>query len=1032
MMKRLSLAFVLFLFLAACSNREKMALVVPDPQSDAAQKAALVPKNRNVHIQTLDSLFFAEKLLQYKTVWIHVPQKDAWEKSAKQIDFSFLRQWYEQGGRLLLSGFACKIPAISGIESTAPEARPIEVETEGMGTKYGFQGFRGHPVFAGLFGGVQVLHTSSSFRDWRIAYFDSLWPEQGKVIAIEKQHFFYQHDTKSIWEYQNRQRGHILCISGFLHFDRENLQKPHAIRLVNNSLHYLRGNTFDIQPTYWVAHDNKPLPFEPESFSCKPQSVDPQRLEKTGLSLSRTTAKKTYCEAAGRRILVMGKEKGGLNETWVHPFRLFKGFRLGLLMYGNILWLDDLPSSFVNRPESFTRTYRLSGGILKETVFADQTEPAGYVLIENISDQAIDLVLQSEFDQRLMWPYKQNVLGPVRYGYDKSSHTVHISNRSESVYCMMGATDAPKHNIVGPYQQLRFQDGKLTADPVEQNSVLFGALYTLGAQDNMRILFSGSDQGREEAVHAYRTVAGKGIERYNKVVSYYNRFLNQKTVLISPDTVFNKSYLWKLVAIDRFFVNTPPYGRAMVAGMGTTERGWGGGHRISGRPGYAWYFGRDAVWSCFAVDNYGDFESVKKQLYFFAEFQDLTGKIFHELSTSGGLHYDAADATPLYIMLAAHYLRSSGDVNTIRELWPSLSKAMDYLYSTDTDGDGLIENTRVGHGWIEGGKLYGAHTTFYLAGLWCQTLKDAAYMGNAIGKTDRVDAFLRQAKAVQDKLNRDFYIESKDFFSLGLWPDGSLHTEKTIVPSVPMIFGLLDSSKTKTMLDEWGSNRFSTDWGVRIVSTESPLFNPRGYHYGSIWPLFSGWTALAEYRYGRPRQGFRHIMNTMNIFDDWGLGYTEEVLHGLVYRPTGVCSHQCWSETNAVHPLVTGMLGFEPNALENSAFLFPRVPLQWDSLQVKNLRLGNSYFDLKMNRDEKITWKIKLVKGEPVHIVLRGRNNSDWPLVDIETLSAAANVEKDRVSFLLQSEESVDFIYKTMPDEKISIPDPEPGQVSQK
>jgi len=48
---------------------------------------------------------------------------------------------------------------------------------------------------------------------------------------------------------------------------------------------------------------------------------------------------------------------------------------------------------------------------------------------------------------------------------------------------------------------------------------------------------------------------------------------------------------------------------------------------------------------------------------------------------------------------------------------------MDFLYATDTDGDRLIENTNVGHGWVEGGKLWGAHTTLYLAALWSQTLQ---------------------------------------------------------------------------------------------------------------------------------------------------------------------------------------------------------------------------------------------------------------------------------------------------------------------
>ena len=94
---------------------------------------------------------------------------------------------------------------------------------------------------------------------------------------------------------------------------------------------------------------------------------------------------------------------------------------------------------------------------------------------------------------------------------------------------------------------------------------------------------------------------------------------------------------------------------------------------------------------------------MRKQLELYQKFQDHTGKIYHELMTSGVVHFDASDSTPLYVILAGHYARASGDVAFVRKSWPSLKRAMDFMYSTDTDGDGLIENTDVGHGWMEPG-----------------------------------------------------------------------------------------------------------------------------------------------------------------------------------------------------------------------------------------------------------------------------------------------------------------------------------------
>ena len=49
----------------------------------------------------------------------------------------------------------------------------------------------------------------------------------------------------------------------------------------------------------------------------------------------------------------------------------------------------------------------------------------------------------------------------------------------------------------------------------------------------------------------------------------------------------------------------------------------------------------------FALLHTGDFEKVRSMLYTFIRFQDLNGKIFHELATSGVVHFDASDATSL-------------------------------------------------------------------------------------------------------------------------------------------------------------------------------------------------------------------------------------------------------------------------------------------------------------------------------------------------------------------------------------------------
>ena len=57
-----------------------------------------------------------------------------------------------------------------------------------------------------------------------------------------------------------------------------------------------------------------------------------------------------------------------------------------------------------------------------------------------------------------------------------------------------------------------------------------------------------------------------------------------------------------------------------------------------------------------------------------------------------GLDYGAVDSTPLFVMLAGMYFERTGDLATIREIWPNLQAALRWIDDYgDRDGDGFVE-----------------------------------------------------------------------------------------------------------------------------------------------------------------------------------------------------------------------------------------------------------------------------------------------------------------------------------------------------
>ena len=113
----------------------------------------------------------------------------------------------------------------------------------------------------------------------------------------------------------------------------------------------------------------------------------------------------------------------------------------------------------------------------------------------------------------------------------------------------------------------------------------------------------------------------------------------------------------------------------------------------------------------------------------------------------------------------------------------------------------------------------------------------------------------------------------------------------------------------------WASHDFATDWGLRDVAESDPLFDPISYHQGSVWPLFTGWAAVAQYRAGHPLSGYAHLMQNADLTTMQDLGAVTELLSGAFFQPFGrSTSHQLWSSAMVVIPALRGLFGIDVDA----------------------------------------------------------------------------------------------------------------------
>ncbi|HEY7698612.1 MAG TPA: hypothetical protein VIE88_09360, partial [Vicinamibacteria bacterium] len=145
-------------------------------------------------------------------------------------------------------------------------------------------------------------------------------------------------------------------------------------------------------------------------------------------------------------------------------------------------------------------------------------------------------------------------------------------------------------------------------------------------------------------------------------------------------------------------------------------------------------------------------------------------------------------------------------------------------------------------------------------------------------------------------------------------------------------------------LDSLAGSGLGADWGARMLSNASALYDHESYNNGAVWPFLSGFAALALYENGRPQAAWFYLQGAKSLAFLEARGYVPELLSGDRLKPVDAAvPHQLFSTTGLVTPLLRGLVGLSPGKLS------PRIPAGWDRLRVENLHHGGVY-DLDWTR----------------------------------------------------------------------------------
>ncbi len=693
----------------------------------------------------------------------------------------------------------------------------------------------------------------------------------------------------------------------------------------------------------------------------------------------------------GPRGAMMGRQDGSF-EAWIFPWKILSNLRIRADMqnYDVPIDVNEQAAEIEVRPDHTTITFSHANFTVREVLFAPHDAPDGAGVLAFFQVEAIRpmaLTFQFTPEMKRMWPASSDDYASAEW-VNPGTGGFYALRLSFPEHAAAVSIPEAEPGILAPYQE------RAKTYPA-QFVVHFDP-----ARDRQRLyplLMATADTAAETSSAALGeklAALGRSFQSlYEGTGSYYKNFLAQQMSIETPDKEFNDDFRWAEVSIDQLKVQSTPSHQetALVAGVD--------GSGDSARPGFGWYFGRDALWSLYAVNSYGDFQLTRDQIEFLLKRQGPTGQIIHEWSQTAGIvdwkslpyQFASSDATPLLLMAANDYLQISGDVAFVKAHWAGLAKAWEFECTHDSDGDGIYENI-AGSGWVESWPTGMPHQEIYLAALDQEASTAFARMARATGNLQAAEDAEKRAGHIAEQTEKEYFLPDANFYAFSRNANGTLDSSATIYPAVAAWDGTFNLTRSGGMLKRWASAEFSTDWGTRDLSSESGYYDPISYHQGTVWPLFTGWVALSEYRNGRSISGYAHLMQNADLTWAQNLGAVTELLSGEYYRWLGrSTSHQLWSSAMVLTPAVRGLFGLEWNAAENSLSVTPSLPAEWNEAKVLQVPMGQSRVGIELRR-----------KGSMLSVRLTGEASN---LIKLRSRATGAKIENGELRIPLPAVE---------------------------
>lgn len=715
-----------------------------------------------------------------------------------------------------------------------------------------------------------------------------------------------------------------------------------------------------------------------------------------GLSNQGKTNDKMYV-TAGRKAQIIGLQnatfpdlgghvEGEMGGIWTGSFKLADGYwmKLADVSADEDTLLQANKMTVFPHFNQFNFGNVLDGIKVTSTQFASDYEPGVIIsyTVENQSNRkrSINLGFLMNIDLSPVWFSKENGIvdanDQVSWNKDKSLFTAKDS--LNDWYMVWGCSNRVMSYEIG------------SENPHTKGLVTPTGIYTYiqlepQQKETIQYIIASSINGFEEAEKNLKTLANNANEEINHKKQEIESLLSKSQIEI-PDNDIEQAYYW--TKINNRWLENDVDTIGLFLSAGAVE--------------YPWLFGCDNSYSLQGLLRTGNFEVVKSTLRLLNQVSEKAngnGRIIHEMSSNGFVgNKGNTQETAHYIMALWDAFLWTGDKTLLKEIYPNVKKGITWLTETMDTNRNLFPE---GYGIME---VKGLNAELIDVAVYTQQALEAASKMAAIMQEDDLStSYQTQAEVLKQKINSEFWNEEAhsycDFYakasdaiivtkgaienlkdlrknvtdyntlltfyqtimqkatSLPSEMERGWFTNKNWVINTPMECGIAPEGKAQIALDYIDKNNCGP-YGPYLSAVERKR----------MMTIATGVQAVAEARYGRIDQAIDYLRMIAATLGRNMPGTINEMM------PDYGCPYQAWTVYGMAKALVSGCFGVWPEAYTKNITLSPQFPKEWDKMSLKQLRIGDNFINLKMERNEQYYtidyasgqegWTVKLVMPE--------------------------------------------------------------------